>query len=135
DADGASGAELDRARLEGIGRTVVGGPVTALGDITVTGDRTADGRALRVGGAGGAAPRAELGHVADTGRGAALGCARLEGVGRTVGGRAGAGLGEVAGTCCRAAVGRARMVGVGWTVVLGSVAGRGGVTVLGVRAG
>src|SRR5439155_957833 len=77
-------AALGRARLEGVGRTVVRGPVAPIGDVTVPRGRPAHRRALRVRGAAGAAPRAELGHVADTGRGAALGRARLEGVGRAV---------------------------------------------------
>src|SRR5205823_2436282 len=116
-------AALGRARLEEIDRAVVGDPVTALGDVTVSGGGPADGRALRVGGAGGAAPRAELGHVADTGRGAALGCTRLEGVGRAVDRVA------VASTARSAALGRARLEGVGRAVVRGAVAALGNVTV------
>src|SRR5204863_360307 len=82
--------------------------------------RPADRRALRVGGAAGAASRAELGHIADTGRSAALGRARLEGVGRTIGAHAGAELGDVAGTSRSAALGRARLEGVGRTLALGA---------------
>src|SRR5207249_4888899 len=83
-ADTGGSPALGRARLEGVGRTVVRGPVAALGDVTVPGGGAAHRRALRIRGAGGAAPRAELGHVADTGGGPALGRARLEGVGRAV---------------------------------------------------
>src|SRR5205823_2944347 len=152
-------AALGRARLEEIDRAVVGDPVTALGDVTVSGGWPAHGRALRVGGAGGAAPRAELGHVADTGRGAALGCARLEGVGRAVvrgavaalgdvtvprgrpadrralrirgatGAAPRAELGHIADTGPSAALGRTRLEGVGRTVVRGPVAALGDVTV------
>src|SRR5205823_5393744 len=50
-ADTGRGAALGRGRLEEIGRAVVGDPVTALGDVTVTGGRPADGRALRIRGA------------------------------------------------------------------------------------
>src|SRR5439155_8838904 len=93
-ADTGPSAALGRARLEGVGRTVVRGPVAALGDVTVPRCSAADGRALRIRGAGGAAPGAELGHVADAGRGATLGRARLEGVGRAIGAQAGAELGD-----------------------------------------
>src|SRR5207247_3110845 len=79
-ADTSGGAALDRARLESVGRAVVRGAVAALRDVTLPRGRAADRRALRVGGAAGAASRAELGHVADTRRGAALDRARFEGV-------------------------------------------------------
>src|SRR5207247_4825949 len=118
-------AALGRARLEEIGRAVVGDPVTALGHVTVPRCKAADGRALRIRGAVGAAPRAELGQVADTGRGAALGRARLGGVGGAIGAQAGAELGDVAGTAGGAALGRARLDGVGGGVVAGAVAGLG----------
>src|SRR5439155_6421295 len=97
-ADTGRGAALGRARLKGVGRAIVRGPVAALGDVTVPRGRPADRRALRVGGAAGAASGAELGHVADTGRGPARGRARLEGVCRAIGAQAGAELGDVAGT-------------------------------------
>src|SRR5207247_9866088 len=86
---------LGRARLEEVSRAVVGDPVTALGDVTVTGGGPADGRALRIRGAVGAAPRAELGRIADRGSGAALGRARLEDIGREVTGAPVAALGAV----------------------------------------
>src|SRR5207247_3381506 len=130
-ADTGRGAALGRARLEGVGRAVVRGPVAALGDVAGARRRPADGRALRVGGAAGAAPRAELGQVADTGRGAALDRARLEGVDGAIGAQAGAELGDVAGTPRSAALGRARLEGVGRTVVRGPVAALGDVTVPG----
>src|SRR5205823_4059101 len=94
-ADTGRGAALGRGRLEGVGGAVVGDPVAALGDVTVPGRGPADRRALRVGGAVGAAARAELGHIADTGRGAALGRGRLEGVGGAVVGSPVAALGDV----------------------------------------
>src|SRR5207247_8444419 len=107
-------ASLARARLEGVGRAVVRDAVAALGDVTVSRGAPADGRALRVGGAAGAASRAELGHIADTGRSAALGRARLEGVGRTVVGGPVAALGDVTVPRGRAAGGRAlRIRGAG----------------------
>src|SRR5439155_11286350 len=95
-ADTGGGAALGRARLEGVGRAVVRGAVAALGEVACACRRPANRRTLRVGGAAGATARAELGHVADTGGGAALGRARLEGVGRAVVRGAVAGLGEVA---------------------------------------
>src|SRR5439155_1284203 len=110
-ADARRGSARGRARPEGVGGAVVGGPVAALGDVTVPGGRAADRRALRVGGAIGAAPRAGLRYVADPGRGAALGRGRLEGVGRAVVREAVAALGEVAGARRRPADGRALLVG------------------------
>src|SRR5207248_1629417 len=123
------GAALGRARLEEIGRTVVGDPVTAFGDVAGARCRAADGRALRVGGAAGAAPRAELGHVAGTGRGAALGRTRLEGVRRAVGAGPGTELGDVAGAGGRATLRGARLHHVGRAVVGGAVAALGSVAV------
>src|SRR5439155_364088 len=123
---------LGRARLEGVGRAVVGGPVAALGDVAGARRRPADRRALRIRGAVGAAPRAELGRIADTGGGPALDRARLEGVGRATGAQAGAALGDIAGTPRGAALGRARLEGVrraggaGPGTELGDVAGAGG---------
>src|SRR5439155_1010776 len=105
------------------------GPVAALGDIAGARRRPADGRALRVGGAAGAAARAELGHVADTGRGPALDRARLEGVGRAIGAQAGAELGDVAGTPRGAALGGARLEEIGRAVVGDPVTALGDVTV------
>src|SRR5439155_749612 len=128
-ADPGRGAALGRARLEGVGRTVVRGPVAALGDVAGARRGPADGRALRVGGAAGGASRAELGHIANTRRSAALGRAWLEGVGRTIAAQAGAELGDVAGTPRGAALGRARLEGVGRAIVRGPVAALGDVTV------
>src|SRR5205823_4730606 len=95
-ADAGRGPALSRARPEGVGGAVVGSPVAALGDVTVPRGRAADGRALRVRGAAGTTARAELGHVADAGRGPALSRARLDRVGRAVVGGAVAALGSVA---------------------------------------
>src|SRR5205823_3910403 len=95
-ANAGGGPALGRARLEGVGRAVVREPVAALGDVTVSGGGPADGRALRVGGAVGAAPRAELGPYATPVRAAALGRARPEGIGRAVVRGPVAALGDVA---------------------------------------
>src|SRR5207249_3065139 len=128
-ADTGRGAALGCARLEGVGRAVVRGAVAALGDVTVPRGNAADGRALRVRGAAGAAPRAGLGQVADAGRGATLGRARLEAIGRAIGAQAGAELGDVAGTPRSAALGRARLEEIGRAVVGDPVTGLGDVTV------
>src|SRR5207247_10443740 len=104
---------------------------SALRAVTVPRGGPAYGCALRVGGAAGAAPRAELGHVADAGRSAALGRARLEGVGRAIGAEAGAELGDVAGTPRSTALGRARLEEVSRAVVGDPVTALGGVTVPG----
>src|SRR5205814_585585 len=119
------------ARPEGVGGAVVGSPVAALGDVTVSRRRAADRRALRVRGAVGAAPRAGLDHVADTGGGAALGRARLEGVGRAGGAGPGTELGDVAGAGGRATLRGARLHHVGRAVVGGAVAALGSVAVAG----
>src|SRR5439155_12545680 len=83
------------------------------------------------GGAAGTASRAELGHIADTGRGAAFGRARLEGVRRAVGAGPGTELGDVAGAGGRATLRGARLHHVGRAVVGGAVAALGGVAVAG----
>src|SRR5439155_3731048 len=116
------GGALGGGRREGVGRTVVRGPVAGLGDVTVPRCSAADGRALRIRGAGGAAPGAELGHVADAGRGAAFGRARLEGVRRAGGAGPGTELGDVAGAGGRATLRGARLDHVGRAVVGGAVA-------------
>src|SRR5439155_4815660 len=128
-ADTGRGAALGRAQLEGVGRAIVRDAVAALGEVAGARRRPADRRALRVRGAAGVAPRAELGQVANTGRGAALGRARLEGVGGAMGALAGAELGDVAGTPRGAALGRARLEGVGRAIVRDAGAELGDVTV------
>src|SRR5439155_243992 len=130
-ADARRGSARGGARPEGVGGAVVGSPVAALADVTVSRRRAADRRALRVRGAAGAAPRAELGHVADTGRGAALGRARLEGVRRAGGAGPGTELGDVAGAGGRATLRGARLHHVGRAVVGGAVAALGSVAVAG----
>src|SRR5206468_894963 len=76
------GATLGRARLEGVLGAVIAQPVAALRGVAVAGGGAAHVRALDVGGAVSSAARAVLGHVAGTRRGAALGRARLESIGR-----------------------------------------------------
>src|SRR5439155_2891942 len=127
-ADTGRGAALGRAQLEGVGRAIVRDAVAALGEVAGARRRPADRRALRVRGAAGVAPRAELGQVANTGRGAALGRARLEGVGGAIGAQAGAELGDVAGTPRGAALGRARLEEIGRAVVGDPVTGIGRVS-------
>src|SRR5439155_26132746 len=80
-ADARRAAALDGARPEGVGGARVGAAVAALREVAVASRGTADGRALRIGGAGGARSRAGLGEIADPGRAAAFDRARLEGVG------------------------------------------------------
>src|SRR5439155_802389 len=130
-ADPGRGAALGRGRLEGVGRAVVREAVAALGEVAGARRRPADGRALRVGGADDAGARAELGQVADTGRGAALRRARLEGVGGAIGAQAGAELGDVAGTLRSAALGRARLEEIDRAVVGDPVTALGDVAVSG----
>src|SRR5439155_18058723 len=93
--DAGGGSARGGARPEGVGGAVAGSPVAALGDVTVSRRRAADRRALRVRGAVGTTARAELGHVADAGRGPALSRARPEGVGGAVVGSPVAALGDV----------------------------------------
>src|SRR5205823_3764027 len=102
-------------RLEHVRGAVVGDAVAALGDVAVAGGRTADCRALHIGGTRGLRARAELGHVAGARGRAALGGRRLEGVGGAGGAGAGAELRLIAGARrgtaldgrCLEAVGRA----------------------------
>src|SRR5207248_2167649 len=120
---------------EAVGRADVRDAVAALGQVAFAGGRAADGRALRVRGAAGAASRAELGHIADAGRGPARGRARLEGVGRAVVRDAVAALGDVAVARGRAADGRALRVrgaaGTASRAELGHIADTGGGAALG----
>src|SRR5439155_830468 len=109
-ADARRGSARGAARLEGVGGAVVRGAVAALGGVTVPGGGPANGRALRVGGAVGAAPRAELDQIADARRGAARGRARLEGAGGAVVGSPVAALGDVTVPRRRAADRRALRV-------------------------
>src|SRR5439155_1319199 len=109
-ADAGGGAALVRARLEGVGRAVVRDAVAALGDVAGARRRPADRRALRVRGAADTSPRAELGQIADPGRGAARGGARLEGIGGAVVGSPVAALGDVTVPGGRAADRRALRV-------------------------
>src|SRR5207249_1205333 len=93
---GRAGAEIRRVAhadrrathggggLEGIGGARVVDTVAALLDVTRTGNHAADACPLRVGRACSARAGAELGPVAGTGRRAACGRRRLEGVGRAV---------------------------------------------------
>src|SRR5439155_21285163 len=105
------GAALDRARLERVGRAAVRAAVAALREVAVAGGGTADRGALRIGGAGGARPRAGLGEITDARRGPAFDCARLEDIGGAIVGAAIAALRYVAWAPCWAADRRDLRVG------------------------
>src|SRR5439155_1157667 len=94
DTDGA--AALRGRGLEGVGGTIVTGPVAALGDVAVAGRGTANRRALQVGRALSARAGAIVGKVADAGGAAALYGGRLQRVGGAVVAGAVAALGDVA---------------------------------------
>src|SRR5437773_1906860 len=147
---GRAGAEIRRVAhadrrathggggLEGIGGARVVDTVAALLDVTRTGNHAADACPLRVGRACSARAGAELGPVAGTGRRAACGRRRLEGVGRAVVVRPVAALGRVARAGRRTAdAGLLLVAGAGRhrpAADLGHVARARGRTALGARS-
>src|SRR5207244_3024943 len=122
-AHAGGGAALRRRGLEAVRGAVVGDAVTALCDVAVARGGAADGRALRIGGAGRARAGAALGQVADTGGGATRDGCRLEPVRRTVVGDAVAALGGV--TIARGGAADRRALHVGRTARTGAGAALG----------